>query len=80
MEQVIADLEEAAGLLNEYDPAQKRNGMLEPDAANTFLGYRAVDGYYAVKLCRPRPIFIWIIRKKALKARKVIDVQERLFP
>ena len=82
MEQVIADLEEAAGLLNEYDPAQKRNGMLEPDAANTFLGYRALRmNYYAVKLLSARAYLYMDNKEEALKAAKeVIDVQERLFP
>ncbi|BDF56552.1 MULTISPECIES: RagB/SusD family nutrient uptake outer membrane protein [Butyricimonas] len=82
MEQVIADLEEAAGLLKDYDPAMEASGMLKPYAGNNFLGYRALRmNYYAVKLLLARAYLYVDNKEEALKAAKeVIEVQERLFP
>lgn len=81
MEQVLADLEEAAGLL-EDDPIKEANGALKANVSNSFLGYRGLRmNYYAVKLLQARA-YLYVDNKiDALAAAKeVIDVQERLFP
>ncbi len=82
MEQVIADLEEAAGLLNDYDPPKKESGMLKNlMRLNNFFRIPSLRmNYYAVKLCRRAYLYV-DNKEEALKVTKeVIDVQERLFP
>ena len=82
MEQVIMDLEEAAGLLKMNDPVMKGIDVLKANSANNFLGYRALRlNYYAVKLLLARAYLYVNNKEEALKAAKeVIEVQERMFP
>lgn len=81
MDQVFADLEEAAVLLAD-DPIKTVENPLTDDVANTFRGYRALRmNYYAVKLLQARAYLYVDDKEKALQAAKeVIEVQETLFP
>lgn len=81
MQKVTADLEEAAGLL-QNDPVKTTVNPLAPDVANVFKGYRALRmNYYAVKLLQAR-VYLYINNKPmALAAAKELtDVQEKTFP
>ena len=81
MAHVVSDLEEAAILLKD-DPIKTAATPLSANAANPFLGYRALRmNYYAVRLLAARAyLYMNDLENAYTAAKEVVDVQEALFP
>lgn len=81
MTHVVADLEEAAILLQD-DPIKTAATPLTVNAATPFYGFRALRmNYYAVRLLAARAyLYMNDLENAYTAAKEVVDVQETLFP